>query len=170
MANKTYTLTLDPNGGFMPVSGAENTKYTTEPRIITIESGVVPELPTPKRPGYTFDAWYKSNDGFWDAGTGYEKITKDDPWKWNRNIHAKAHWIPFRGTIIWDSNGGVFSDGRTQMSNVKYGDVIGKLLSEKNPTRTGYDLVGWFTHPIRGIQVDKHTNIQSEKIKDGEFS
>lgn len=57
-------------------------------------------LPSPTRPGYTFDGWYEDEDPFKTlAGKGGDKYIHDS----DITLHAK--WTPHTFTVTYDANG-----------------------------------------------------------------
>ena len=66
---REYTITLDPNGGYIKGEGSiyMDPRHTTEPYVIHVEyNSSVGVLPVPTRPGYTFKGWVKTYAGFWN--------------------------------------------------------------------------------------------------------
>ncbi|MDO4792547.1 MAG: S-layer homology domain-containing protein [Filifactor alocis] len=83
MANQA-TITFDPNGGTL-----------TGPATQMVEKGRPTTLPTPTRPGYTFDGWYDVNGNKYDSST---PITD--------NVALIAHWTQSGGTGGGGAGGG----------------------------------------------------------------
>ena len=45
--------------------------------------------------------------------------------------------------------------------------MLGSLDSiEFKPERSGYEFIGWFTHPIDGVQVNQYTNVTPTKFNE----
>ena len=75
-AINTYTLTLDPNGGFIKQNyyddnGQEQIRFVSAPKNITVELNKkvanIPDTSEIKRPGYTFVGWFRTFQGFYDT-------------------------------------------------------------------------------------------------------
>ena len=96
----SYVLTLDPYGGYVSETDSIGTddRLTTKPYVKNVGFGQqVGWLPTPKRPGYTFDGWFKTAEGFWTPAAeqphnGQLQITEDTVWNWNRDMTFEAAW------------------------------------------------------------------------------
>lgn len=164
----SYVLTLDPYGGYVIETDSNGTggRFTTKPYVKNVEFGErVGELPTPKRPGYTFDGWFKTTSGFWTPSIGQPhngqlQVTEDTVWNWERDMTFEAAWEPILCTVVWDPNDGSSQYVVKTDENIPYGSVLGGFDSiEIKPERTGYEFVGWFTHPTDGVQVNPYTNV-----------
>jgi uncharacterized repeat protein (TIGR02543 family) len=126
----TYTLTLNATGGYV----AESELY--------VEAGTaLGYLPIPSKGAATFLGWFTST-------VGGERVTEssimpDDDWI------LYAQWEEEKATITFDANGGSSS---VTSKSIRIGAQYGKL-----PTayRNGYQLVGWFTSPTGGAQIQK---------------
>jgi uncharacterized repeat protein (TIGR02543 family) len=137
-----YTVTFNPNGG--SVSPAS---------IIKTSGASIDVLPTPTRPGYTFDGWYTSVSG----GTKISESTLV-----TGNITYYAHWKavtpppgvetpPAQFTVTFDANGGTVSPVTRKVAN---GAKVGSLPT---PSRTGYIFVGWYTAKSGGSKAGADT-------------
>ena len=85
-------------------------------------------LPTPTRPGYTFNGWFDANGTQVTSGT----------WTGTADLTLTASWTALNYNVTLDANGGtVSSTGQT----VTY-DTTWTLPT---PTKTGYTFNGWFT-------------------------
>ena len=110
----SYILTLDPYGGYVSETDNIGTddRLTTKPYVKNVGFGQqIGWLPTPKRPGYTFDGWFKTVEGFWTPDTeqphnGQLQVTEDMVWNWKSDMTFEASWEPIYGTVIWDPNDG----------------------------------------------------------------
>lgn len=91
VANRTYTVYFDANGG----------SVSTDSKTVTYDS-TYGTLPTPTRSGYTFDGWYTSASG----GT---KITSSTTVSLTANQTLYAHWT--EPVITMDSAFVDVSDG-----------------------------------------------------------
>ena len=124
-----YTIKFDPNKGV--VDEAKRRVY---------EGNKIDTLPTPTREGYFFIGWFTEKEN----GT---KI--DSNLIVNENTTYYAHWkIPELVTITFDPN----VEG---MDNITKEVMEGELLGElPTPERTDYNLIGWYTGILDGIQID----------------
>ena len=168
MAEETYTLTLDPNGGFIDYEFQEWNvrkpsevitvhKFTTEPKKIEFRIGDaicgLPDESQIKRPGYDFLGWFRRCCGKW------VKVEQNDIWEWNHDRTFEAHWIAISCTIKWDINYKTTDKSYVPIEdNLDYGSVLGNVDTiYLTPTRERYDFLGWFTHPTNGFQVNEYT-------------
>lgn len=129
----TYTVSYDVNGG--------NESY----RDATVSEGGKVTLPAdPTRDGYKFLGWFTERNG------GSE-VSSDTVVTGNMTVHA--HWeriIPTY-TVSYDANGG---NGSYSPTTVKNGE---KITLPADPTREGYEFLGWFTAPTGGDRVTGDT-------------
>lgn len=120
----TYTISYDANGG----SGApgNQTKYHG--------TGISLSSVEPTRDHYAFLGWSENaTANVADFYPGYW-------WTDNRSAMLYAIWerIPEEYTVTYNANGG----SGAPASQIKYEDV-NLLLSTEEPTRDGYDYMGW---------------------------
>ena len=100
-------------------------------------------LPTPTRPGYTFDGWFT-------AKTGGEKITSASKVT-TFGVHTLyARWTPRQYTVTFDSNGGTVS---TTSKTVTYGETYASPRVLPEPTYPGHTFDGWYTTKTGGTRV-----------------
>ncbi len=137
--NDQYVLKFDAatNGGTL--SGTTQYEFLSGMYI----SDVVSSLPTPasrESEGLRFKGWYT------DA-TGGSKITNlNEPLTKNTTYYAQWEKIPYILTL--NPNGGSFADGTTANKTYEiyngdlYKDING-LDPMPNPTKPGYDFIGW---------------------------
>ena len=119
---KSYTVTLDANGGSCSKASMAATygkAYGT--------------LPTPTRTGYTFKGWWTTKD------SGGKQVTASTVCYATGNYTLYARWTAKTYTVTLDANGG--SCSKASMT-ATYGKAYGTLLT---PTRTGYTFKGWWT-------------------------
>ena len=179
----TYTLTLDPDGGFIEDEehiGYKNHQYLTTRlyRKKVRYNETVGELPIPKRPGYEFVGWFRTFQGFWYQMEEYPykqqvELKDNDFYAWKRSVIFTARW---RGVHIicltWNANGGRIydhtdpgQDPAIATETATYGEVLEHTTYFRNsmyaPHRYGYEFIGWFTHPTQGIQVDEYTPLEN---------
>ena len=121
-ASKTYTVTLNPNGG------------TCSKSSITVTYGqAYGTLPTPTRTGYTFKGWWTAKD------SGGKQVTSTTVCYASGNYTLYARWTAKTFTVTLNANGGTCSKSSI---TVTYDKAYGTLPT---PTRTGYTFKGWWT-------------------------
>jgi len=132
---KTYTLTLDANGG------------SVSPSSKTIAYGsTYGTLPTPTRAGYSFDGWYT-------AASGGTKVTENTTYTVASNQTLYAHWTVKVYTLTFDTNGGSVSPSS---KTIAYGSPLGALPT---PTRSYYEFIGWYADSTDSSLVDQFTSM-----------
>ena len=105
----------------------------------TDSNGIASQPLAPTRDGYVFAGWYYHSDG-------------TDPVDFNqpivgggKNVTLFAAWTPAKQDktveILYVANGGTFFDGNDTMQGVTDTDGIARLPLQ--PTREGYDFLGW---------------------------
>ncbi|MDF2869132.1 MAG: internalin-like protein [Anaerocolumna sp.] len=138
---KTYTVSLDPQGG--TVNG--------ESLPVTIGS-TYGTLPVPTKTNYVFKGWYT----FPSAGTlinANKKVTMA------KDHTLYAHWSGKEFEIILDLNGG----GDSKKAIVRYGS---KYLNQlPAPVRKEYEFTGWYTSKSGGDQIKAGSVYQDNKLK-----
>jgi len=118
-----YSVKLDANGGTVKYSGYIFT-YGEE----------IGTLITPERDGYTFLGWTFEKDG-----TNYVKSTDIYSYMSNKTLYAQ--WVRNSYTVSYNANGGSgVPAAQTKTHNVDL------TLSSVEPTRTGYEFMGWATN------------------------
>lgn len=136
-AGKTYTVTLNANGG------------TVSPASLTVTTGEkYGTLPTPTRSGYTFLGW------FTDASEG-QNVSEYDKVVLVADQTLYAHWAG-NYTVTFDAQGGTVSPASITVAS---GRSYGKLPI---PTRKGYRFLGWASTPVS----DSNTYIKGSTIVD----
>jgi uncharacterized repeat protein (TIGR02543 family) len=123
LSAKTYTVTLNPNGG------------TCSKSSITVTYGkAYGTLPTPTRTGYTFAGWWTAKD------TGGKEVTATTVCYASGNYTLYARWKAGQTyTVTLNPNGGTCG---TSIKTVTYGQAYGTMPV---PKRTGYTFAGWWT-------------------------
>ncbi len=148
-----FTVTFDPNGGYVSPASAQ-----------TAADGTLGSLPTPTRSGmYIFDGWYTAPNG----GT---RVTTSTVFYGDTTVYA--HWdyiyippMPNYYTLTFDTNGGSTISSITRAS----GTVVD--LTDYVPTREGYTFDGWFsdkacTDRITSVKLTKNTTVYADWEKD----
>lgn len=79
---KSYTLTLDANGGTL-----------SEPTTITGLYGSAITLPKPERDGYGFDGWYAEEKPFTDAAMPAQNLTLTAKWIAGKYNYTVNHYL-----------------------------------------------------------------------------
>lgn len=138
---KTYTITLNANGGRVSPSSVK-------------VSGTYGELPVPTRDGYMFDGWYTQR-------TGGTEITESTKATVNRTIYA--HWTeeeeptPAELTVFFDANGGEVSpEEMVVAAGEPYGDLPVPVLS-------GYTFQGWYTRETGGTKITASMTVTQDE-------
>lgn len=134
---KTYTITLNLNGG--NILGDE-----TSPYVITYTTlDETFNLPIPDKTGYTFSGY---------IGTDYPSLTKTIAINKGSlgNKEYTAYYDAISYSIEYQLDGGKLPDGKTNPNSYTIEDVI--LLN--NPTKSGYDFIGWTTQSSSEKVID----------------
>lgn len=137
---KTYTVTLDANGG-----------ECTKTDVTVTYDAYYPSMPTPTRTGYSFLGWYTDASGGTQITTSKKVSTAD-----NQTLYA--HWNVKTYTIRFNANGGNASDSYQQ---VTYGNAIGQMATA---TKSGYDFAGWYTALTDGEEITAATVVSEDLI------
>ena len=131
----TYTVTLNADG----------TPSTFGTVTFGQTYGSAGTLPTPTKYGHTFVGWY----------IGDTAITADSTVNTAGNHTLVAKFAKGSYTVTFMANGTSFAT-----STVEFESCI--TLPTTNPTKTGYNFVGWYTAESGGSQVDASTVLESE--------
>ena len=132
-----YTITFDPNGGWISSSSFATKKVT-----YTQTYGA---LALAARTGYTFDGWYTAKSGGTKVTAASHVMLAQD-----RTIYA--HWNVNTYKVTLDTDGGY---GVAGSFNVMYGGYYTGL--EVSPKKDGYRFIGWFTTRDFKTSVSKNT-------------
>ncbi|MDD4850956.1 MAG: InlB B-repeat-containing protein, partial [Gemmiger sp.] len=105
------------------------------------------EMPTPQRTGYKFLGWYDQEDN---------KILSDTH-VWRKYEHTLwAKWEQSTVKVNLDANGGNVSPNQiTPTVDQNYNNL-------PNPTRGGYNFLGWYTDRTGGTKVDNNTKVTNK--------
>ena len=101
--------------------------------VKTYTYGVGIKLPDVTKLGYKFNGWYKDLD---DESSYVERITETD----SGLITLYANFSLVDYNITYDYDGGNLANNDTNPDSYK---VTDDDITLKNPTKTGYDFIGW---------------------------
>jgi len=122
MTAKTFTVTVDGNGGNVP-STTMTITYNTDYTLTVTE----PE-------GYTFDKWTLP-DGTEIAASGKWQVDME-------NITVKANWKANKYTVSLNAAGGSVSQATIEVT-------YGETYNLPTPTRDGYMFLGWYQGDVK---------------------
>ena len=156
---KTYTLTVDLNGG----SGSTTGDTYPAGEVVNINAG--------SRSNYRFDGWTSSNGGsFADASSASTTFTMPAA---NTTITAAWSYIGGGGSttdyyrLTFETNGG------SEISSIRRAEYTTIDLTDYTPTREGYEFTGWYadealTEKITSIRLTRNTTVYAgwEEIKE----
>ena len=134
------TITFDPMGG------------TVDPKTMTTgtDGKLKDALPTPTRPGYTFDGWYS------DKNYTGNKITQDVTFLRDSTVYAK--WTPKTYTVTFHDN---YSDPEVTSQQTFTYDVAQNLNCGSTIHRDYYSLTGWAETQDGAKKFDPNQTVQS---------
>ncbi len=149
----SFVITLDPKGGTFD-EGVSNTMTTNAQGILT------GELPTPKKTGYTFGGWYRTEEC---TGDPVENGTKFES---NATIYAK--WTPIRYTVVFHDN--YRNPEQTYDQQFNYGSPEHLTYNRIIISRQYYDCSGWaetrngnlqynLTSPVEDLYFGQETTL-----------
>ncbi|MBP5091556.1 MAG: InlB B-repeat-containing protein, partial [Bacilli bacterium] len=142
-----YTVTYNANGGTVSPTSS---KYKTNKNTTTSTTQNI-NLPTPTRNGYTFAGWTTSKS---DTTSISNKTTLTINGNTYGNFTVTASWSVTPYTISYDLGGGTVSGTNPVEYNVETA-----TFSLINPTKVGYDFVGWTdsdgTTPQTSVSIAK---------------
>ena len=105
----------------------------------TDSNGIARQPLAPTRDGYVFAGWYYHSDGTDQVDFNQPIVDGGD------HVTLFAAWTPVKQDktveILYVANGGTFFDGKETMQGVTDTDGIARLPLQ--PTREGYDFLGW---------------------------
>ncbi len=123
-ASTSWPITYDLAGGALPAGQSNPATYTWSTSNTTLKN--------PERTGYTFDGW---------TGTGLNAPTVNV--SFSRQHVARsytANWTPVTYSLTCNLQDGALGDGE---SNPETYTVESDAITLVNPTRFGYNFVGW---------------------------
>lgn len=118
--------------------------------ILTLKDGMTFKGLAPEIEGYAFDAWYTDELLTMQLEPGY-KVTEDI------TLYAKYTMLATY-TVTFDSNEGSAVEAITDVAD---GSTI---LEPADPTRTGYNFLGWFKDELLTTAWDFDTDVVTEDI------
>lgn len=124
-APEVYAITYNLAGGQLAEGDTNPDTYTIESDAITLKN--------PTREGYTFAGW---------TGTGIEGSSMEVTIA-KGSMGARTYtatWTPITYTISYELAGGQLAQGE---SNPGTYTIESDAITLKNPTREGYDFIGW---------------------------
>ena len=156
---KTYTLTVDLNGG----SGGTTGGTYPASEVVNINAG--------SRSNYRFDGWTSSKGGsFADASSASTTFTMPAA---DTTITAAWSYIGGGGSttdyyrLTFETNGG------SEISSIRRAEYTTIDLTDYTPTREGYEFTGWYadenlTEKITSIRLTRNTTVYAgwEEIKE----
>lgn len=102
-------------------------------------------LPQAIKSGATFLGWFTDKDN----GTQVTSTTEVT----NSAAHTLyAHWQNLTDTVVYDANGGTFTDGVTLTKDAEYNKTY--PAAGEDPTRGGYKFLGWYTDKSASTKFD----------------
>ncbi|AMC93493.1 hypothetical protein AOC36_05715 [Erysipelothrix larvae] len=113
-----YTITYKLGGG---------TNHKDNPTSYTIESDTI-ILQAPTRKGYDFEGWFNGKDRVYSIRKGS-----------TGNVELFAKWSLSKYTITY-----VLDGGTNHKNNPTSYTMESNTIKLQNPTRLGYDFVGWY--------------------------
>ncbi len=129
---KTYTVTLDPNGGDYQGTTVTATYGDVLPVI---------QMHYPFRAGYTFNGYFKNQSGA--TGTQYYQSDMTPvyvSWLINSNDTIYARWTPNTYSVTYNLDGGTHDECIDFTATYDESYVF---LPETAPTKPGYTFAGW---------------------------
>lgn len=129
------TVTFDANGGQLPAGAPASVEVTA--------GSTVAALPEPVRAGYTFAGWTDASGGPFTSETVV-----------SGSMTVVAQWTANVYPVTLDPQGGAFGDPSQATIRATFGATVGQL---PQPSRDGYEFVGWFTQQQGGEQVTAST-------------
>lgn len=143
-----YKVTYVGNGA---TSGTMNTKVTCKyDKKYKVSANKF------KRTNYIFDGWNTKKNGTGIAvkdGAKFKNLTADN----NKTVKLYAQWKKITYTITYELDGGVMTE-----ENPAVYDAETETFQLKDPVKTGYVFLGWYTEPSftnKITQITKGTKI-----------
>ena len=137
-----YTVTLNANGGSIPVTNGWSGSGSSAQKSITYYT-TYGTLPTPTRTGYNFTGWFTS-------ASGGSSITSSTVMNKTSNHTIYAHWEGKSYDVLYHSN--YSGAGPSSQTGFKYGTSTAlRTISDLGYSRNGFDFKGWATSAGGGV-------------------
>ncbi|MCI8554977.1 MAG: InlB B-repeat-containing protein [Clostridia bacterium] len=137
-----YTVTLNANGGSIPVTNGWSGSGSSAQKSITYYT-TYGTLPTPTRTGYNFTGWFTS-------ASGGSSITSSTVMNKTSNHTIYAHWEGKSYDVLYHSN--YSGAGPSSQTGFKYGTSTAlRTISDLGYSRNGFDFKGWATSEGGGV-------------------
>ncbi len=147
--SKTYSVTLNTNGGTIKSGNVTNYSY-----------GEGAALPTDvEKSGHTFAGWYGNEQLTGSAATAISNTEYGD-----KTYYAK--WTANTYSVKLHLNGGNLADGVSDITAYTYGNSI-ELPDRSEIVRSGYMFSGWYAD--EGFKDGPYTEISSTDSGNKEF-
>jgi uncharacterized repeat protein (TIGR02543 family) len=143
----SFNVTLDANGGSF-YEGAPTVIPTAWNQRIANQT-----IPTPTRVGYHFEGWRTEREG------GSVVNTASHGTRFESNVTIYARWRAI--TVRFNPDTGTFLTGSEEPQSLT---ADGKLTTLPTVERSGFDFVGWYTHPVAGELVTTDMVFQSYDV------
>ena len=129
----TYDKNVDPSSSSQTVTNMPGNQTKTFDEKLMISST------KPSRNGYIFNGWNTQKDG---KGTAYASGAEYKHDQNGNTVTLYAQWTAWKHTVHYSANGGDQSSVPTDQTKTFDQAMI---LSDKKPTRHGYNFVRWNT-------------------------
>ena len=129
----TYDKNVDPSSSSQTVTNMPGNQTKTFDEKLMISST------KPSRNGYIFNGWNTQKDG---KGTAYASGAEYKHDQNGNTVTLYAQWTAWKHTVHYNANGG--DQNSVPTDQIKTFDQA-MILSDKKPTRHGYNFVRWNT-------------------------
>ena len=129
----TYDKNVDPSSSSQTVTNMPGNQTKTFDEKLMISST------KPSRNGYIFNGWNTQKDG---KGTAYASGAEYKHDQNGNTVTLYAQWTAWKHTVHYNANGGDQNSVPTDQTKT-FDQAI--ILSDKKPTRHGYNFVRWNT-------------------------
>ena len=129
----TYDKNVDPSSSSQTVTNMPGNQTKTFDEKLMISST------KPSRNGYIFNGWNTQKDG---KGTAYASGAEYKHDQNGNTVTLYAQWTAWKHTVHYNANGGDQNSVPTDQTKT-FDQVM--ILSDKKPTRHGYNFVRWNT-------------------------
>ncbi len=119
----------------------------------------IPEPETPNRSGHDFVGWFKTEECTEEWNFDTDKMP-------NHDVTLYAKWNIHKNTVVFDANGGKFSDNK-KTHDLPNQEVGSKITSpNENPTKEGYTFDGWFKDNLGNEEWKFENDSESNTMPD----